>query len=39
MSQVDNLKILLLAIILYYQRMGGANKKIVLHIQCLFFIE
>lgn len=39
MSQGENLKILLLAIILYYQRMGGANKKIVLHIQCLFFIE
>ena len=39
MSQGANLKILLLAIILYYQRMGWANKKIALHIQCSFFIE
>ena len=31
MSQGENLKILLLAIILYYHRMGWANKKIVLH--------
>ena len=39
MSQGENLMILLLAIILCYHRMGWANKKIVLHIQCLLFIE
>ena len=39
MSQGENLIILLLAIFLYYHRMGWASKKIVLHVQCLFFIE